>query len=184
MIPADTLLARIDRTKLYPLFQDRVVELLAECQKRGAVFYATCGYRSPEDQMAEYLKGRQTVGVNPTVARPLGDPVTWALPYYSFHQFGLAVDLTRDGDPDRPGLQPSWKNTEYAVLAECAAKLGLRSLGPSKHDWPHVEAPIEGVGLSLAMIRVAAKSAMTPVEGLRRVWTMCEEHGILLPRAA
>lgn len=173
------LLARIDQRLVYPPFLVRWRATLAECAGQGAVFFATCGFRSAEDQMTDWLKGRETPGPDAGPDRPLGRTVTNARPYSSYHQYGLAGDSTYDTDPARPGLQPGWKREDYAVLARVATKNGLRSLGERLGDWPHIEAPIERYGLGLAQLRTVMKSARTPEEGLRRVWALCDERGVL-----
>lgn len=172
----DALLAKIDTQRIYPPFLAMYRAVLDDCTREGADYPATCGIRWPSDQLTEYLKGRETPGPNATPERPLGDTVTRARPYGSFHQFGIAIDATRDKDA-RPGLQPSWDRADYALLATSAAKRGLRSLGPTQQDWPHVELPIETRGLSLVLLRNEMKSARDPQEGLRRAWALLDKHG-------
>lgn len=184
MTPIDTLLKFIDPAKVYPPLLAKYRAVLDECAREGAEYYATCGYRSPDQQTSEYLKGREIPGPNATPTKPLGDTVTRARAYGSFHQYGIAIDSTRDGNAARAGLQPSWKAEDYAVLARVAGKHGLRSLGPSIGDWPHVELPIENHGLTLNVLRVAMKAAPTPDAGLKRVWAMLDERGVLRSRGA
>ena len=179
MTPIDELLKFIKPDELYPPFLARYRALISDAQSKGAEFYATCGYRSPEQQMTEYLKGRETVGPNATEKKPLGDTVTKARPYESYHQFGIAIDSTRDGDSLKKGLQPSWKRGDYEILATLAPKHGLRSLGPSIGDWPHVEMPLEPRGLALNVLRLTIKSARTPEEGKAQVWELLRRRGVL-----
>lgn len=175
----DNLLKFINTADLYPPFLAKYNAMIGEAVSRGAVFYATCGYRSPDQQMTEYLKGRQTAGPNATEKKPLGDTVTRARPYESYHQFGIAIDCTRDADAIKKGLQPSWNRTDYEILATLAPKYGLRSLGPSIGDWPHVELPLEPRGLALNVLRLTAKSARTPEEGRDQVWELLRRRGVI-----
>ena len=179
MTSIDELFKFIKRDELYPPFLKRYAGLLLDAQSQGAEFYATCGYRSPDQQMTEYLKGRQTVGPNASDKKPLGDTVTKARPYESYHQYGLAADSTRDGDSLKKGLQPSWKREDYEILATLAPKHGLRSLGPSIGDWPHVELAIDTRGLTLNVLRTTMKSAKTPEQGKVLVWELLGSRGVL-----
>ena len=179
MTNIDALFRRIDTRLVYPPFLMRWRAVLTDAANEGSVFVASCGMRWPQDQLTDYLKGRETPGVNPRPEKPLGDVVTNARPYRSLHQYGIAGDSIRDGDPERPGLQPSWKRSDYAVLARMAEKHGLVSLGPTMHAWPHIEAPIAKHGLTLNLLQTTMKSARTPEEGLRRVWALFDERGVL-----
>ncbi len=175
MTPTE-LTARIDVRPLYQPFLGMYLGVLAACSAEGADFWATCGLRTPDEQTLEYLKGRETIGPNASPLKPLGDTVTRARAYFSFHQYGIATDSTRDGDK-KPGLQPSWKREDYAVLVRHAEARGLRALGPIMGDWPHLELPIEKKGLSLNLLRVTMTSARTPEEGLRQVHALLDRYG-------
>jgi peptidoglycan L-alanyl-D-glutamate endopeptidase CwlK len=90
--------------------------------------------RSWNAQAALYAKGRTEPGepcshngilrpVGTCLDHPLGLIVTKCLPGWSYHQFGLAVDLCPD-DPTIPGYQadwnashPTWKRMENAGRA-------------------------------------------------------------------
>jgi peptidoglycan LD-endopeptidase CwlK len=130
-MPLD-LVARLDLDQLHLPFLQRVLELLARCRERGADYFAISGYRSPEEQARLYFQGR-------TLPGPI---VTRAKPYDSPHQYGIAVDLCRDGVLSRRGLQPDWRPASYDVLGEEAQKLGLEWGGTWKFkDRPHVQLP-------------------------------------------
>lgn len=78
-----------------------LVKVMEEAIKDSPIdFTITAGVRTTEQQKAEYAKGRTTVGINPTKARPLGSTVTQrdGVRVKSNHQakadgFGHAVDL-------------------------------------------------------------------------------------------
>lgn len=177
MTDAPTLLAKVDTRLAYPPFLVLVSQALEDASRRGADMYGMCLYRSPSGQTTEYIKGRTAPGPFATPAKPLGVTVTRARAWYSWHQYGIALDGWRDGNPGKPGLQVTWDKEQYAVWAECAKARGLRCLGPTQGDWPHVELPIEDHGVSLAVLRLEAMSARDPIEGMHRAWAILDRHG-------
>lgn len=161
-MPAD-LIRRINLDHLYPPFVSKALELLAACRARGADYFAISGYRSPQEQAALYFRGRTTPG----------DIVTDAKPYYSSHNYGLAIDFALDADTQRAGLQPDWKPESYAILGEEAKRLGLVWGGDfSRPDRPHVQWPGYVTGKQLDRLRVVAlaKKDSSDLARLRRVW--------------
>lgn len=155
-------LARIDTSLLYPPFLEALSRVLAECRQEGADFYAICGFRSAQEQAALYFQGR-------TMPGPI---VTNSQPWTSAHQYGIAVDLCRDANHDRAGLQPSWKREDYAVLGRVCARRGLVWGGTFKFfDAPHVQLPGYVTARELAPLKaVATNPPGAPPEYLRRVW--------------
>lgn len=148
-------LNRIDQSKLYPKFLELVKLLLTNCEKRGYVFFAISGYRSPEEQSKLYSIGRSSAG----------KIVTNAKAYESYHNFGLAVDLCHDLDHKKEnGLQPSWDMKAYKVLQEEAKKLGLTSGLDFKSfpEGPHIQLT---TSLSLVKMKQLALKG-----GLSEVW--------------
>lgn len=109
------LLKRVNWDLIYPPFRDQCFELAARCQARGVDYFAICGHRPAKEQARLYFQGRLT----------RGPVVTYAKPWASAHQYGLAVDWCKDADVQRAGLQPDWDLEDYEVLAEEATKLGL-----------------------------------------------------------
>lgn len=115
----------VDPLKLEPVFRQDVIELLTMTPVNWYVLY---GYRSLAEQAAlydKYVKG------GPKAAPPGLSP----------HNYGLAVDVVPDGDPDIPGLQPDWNTTSAAwsdLLAAIKAHPRLHS-GASFRDTDHVE---------------------------------------------
>lgn len=154
-MPAD-LLRRIDLDKLYLPFTERLMQLLANCRARGVEYHAISGYRSDAEQMALWAQGRTREGPIVTNARA-GE---------SAHNYGLAVDLCRDADVDRRGLQPDWSPEAYEVLGEEARKLGLVWGGDWRRpDRPHVQWPGYVTARDLEPLR-----AINAQTGLQGVW--------------
>lgn len=124
--------SRVDEMKLYPRFLTKVELLLHEAQERGAYFYVISGFRTYAEQSALYFQGRTTPGPKVTNAQ-FGQ---------SAHNFGIAVDLCRDGNIERAGLQPDYRPEEYEVLRELAPKHGLLWGGSwQRPDRPHLQLP-------------------------------------------
>jgi peptidoglycan L-alanyl-D-glutamate endopeptidase CwlK len=111
------LVGRIDLDKLYPPFLERFLDLIAVCQDRGANYFATLGFRSFEEQDRLYAQGRTVQGKKVTNARGGMSP----------HCYGLAVDVVRDADLAKVGLQPYWARDGYELLWKEAQPLGLET---------------------------------------------------------
>ncbi len=143
------LLARINLDLLYPPFMYKVIELVGKCHDLGSDYYATSGYRTPEEQLALYAKGRNEAGkvVDPKAV------VTNNM--YGAHNAAVACDLTYDSDLTKEGLQPNWIRKNYDLLSREAEKLGLES----GHRWlgfpdsPHVQLPLKKKGIYLHRLR-------------------------------
>lgn len=90
------------------------------------------GYRCAERQAILYSHGR------------LDDQliVTWAKPWESMHQYGLAVDIVFDGQKE-DGIQWNWSsdflNHSYNDLAIFFKQEGLKWLGDKKIEKAHFE---------------------------------------------
>lgn len=145
---------------LYPPFQNRVASLLEVLQTRQP-FKITSGFRSEYEQSKLYAQGRTQPGPKVTNAK-------WGS---SFHNFGLACDLVALVDG-----KPSWASEHYAWLGPACKEVGLRWGGDFKSivDLPHVEFPLDTLGLTLADLRkVYAK------DGLPGVWKLLDAalHG-------
>lgn len=161
------LLARIDTTLLYPPFLELLKRVLAECRQEGADYWAISGLRPPEEQAKLYFQGRTSPGAI----------VTNCQPWNSAHQYGIAVDLCRDADVTRAGLQPSWKREDYALLGRVCDRRGLTWGGTFKfYDAPHVQWPGYVSARELAPLKAAAtKPPSSPPEYLRRVWDVLDQ---------
>lgn len=141
----DELLKRINITVLYNIFLERIKVLLQNCAKQGAVYYATSGLRTYDEQNALYAKGRTAPG----------GKVTNAKGGYSPHNFCLAIDFCRDADLNKTGLQPDYKDASYKILADEARLLGLEPgyYWTSFPDHQHVQMPLKSKGITWAKLR-------------------------------
>ncbi len=161
-MPKD-LISRLNWENIYPPFRDQIFELVARCRARGADYFATSGFRSPEEQLALYQKGRNAEGA---VVDP-GKVVTKVR--FSLHCVGLAIDFTFDLDLTKPRLQPSWKASDYTILAEEAERLGLEPglRWRSFPDAPHVQLPIGKKNITITTLRgLYGKAGLKAVHGL------------------
>lgn len=117
--------------KIDPALLDRdfLADLKAFFSELPGDWYVTAGFRTRKEQSRLheiYLAG------GPKAAPP----------GLSAHEYGLAIDIVLDCDPEAVGLQPSWnvKLQQWLTL-----KLHLLTHPTLKHgssfgDWPHVEA--------------------------------------------
>lgn len=136
----DELFVKVDPTLLEPQFLVRVRSLLAGLLARGIVFYASEGYRTPARSELIYSWGRTTKNPNFPADPGLGRISSNARAFESAHNYGIAIDLTRDAAPEVPGLHPDWTDASYDVLGPAAAELGLVWGGSwAWHDRPHVQ---------------------------------------------
>lgn len=124
---ADSVLRRIDTSLIYPPLLEDIWYVLEACERRGAIYVATLGFRTYDEQNQLFAKGRTLPGPKVTRARA-GE---------SQHNFGLAVDFCRDKEPELPGLQPWWDKDAYKILVEEVNNVGLHS-GAGYADAPHV----------------------------------------------
>lgn len=116
---------RVDKTLLEPNFLADVEPFL---ENSPYSWYVTEGFRSLERSAqlyAAYLKGGPR-------AAPAGK---------SAHNFGLAIDVSLDGDPSKPGNQPTWntKMAGWVWLKERSIPHPRLRNGWSFNDWPHIE---------------------------------------------
>lgn len=124
---------------LEPVTAKLVRELLRRLQAENLNFKVTSGTRTFAEQTALYNQGRLTKG----------DIVTKAKAGQSWHNFGVAADLTLF---DKSGKRPKWDGAEYDRMGEIAQELGLEWGGSWRkfRDRPHVQRPL---GLTLAQAR-------------------------------
>ncbi len=161
----------------------RAVEAAQKDPLGRADYYATCGTRTYQQQMALYLQGRNTPGPHAGEAHypALGLTVTKARPGESEHNFGIAIDSTRDSDISRLGLQPDWKLEDYEPLARHAKKQGLKSLYYSAEfrEGPHISLDLESRGLTVRLLRLEfeRRGFFDPKGGLADVFTLLDRHG-------
>lgn len=138
-------------SKVHPIVGERVRNLISVLADSGYYFGAHMGLRSMDEQAALYAQGRQTLltvnALRYTAGwQPIADwqnkRVTKAPAGKSWHNFGLAVDIVEDGNPDKVGIQWSWASTKsYLKIGGFAKQVGLDWGGFWKSfvDLPHVE---------------------------------------------
>ncbi len=142
MNTVDELLSRIDTGLLYGPFLEMVELTLQDLLDQQLAFWATCGVRTFEEQNKLYARGRTIKG----------GKVTNAKGGFSAHQYGIAIDVCKDGDIYKAGLQPIWSASEYEPLAIAAEARGLES----GHKWrtfkdsPHLQLPLRENGISMS----------------------------------
>lgn len=157
-------------------FAKKVKTLLANCEARGIIMKPTDGIRTPLQQAKIWRQSRSAATVTKKIkelkeakaeylakciedAGPQSGPeVTNAIPGYSWHQYGEAVDCVWivNGKPlydlkktieiiIDPKTQKKVNLNGFSVYAEEAAKLGLTpGLYWRKPDAPHVQLRPEG----------------------------------------
>lgn len=138
-----------DISKLAPFLVLALNGALDECHEKGYIVAVFEGYRSPERQQWLYEQGRTRDG----------KIITYAKPWESFHQYGLAVDIVgkTDGKWD-------W-SINYDKITEIMKRHGFESL---KFEKAHFQ--ITG-GLSIKKAEKIAKS-----QGLLALWSIVEAN--------
>jgi LAS superfamily LD-carboxypeptidase LdcB len=112
-------------------------EHLRRLQAEGLNFKVTSATRTFAEQAALFAKGRTAKGPKVTNARPGS----------SWHNYGVAYDLTLFS-----GKNPVWESKHYATAGRIGKELGLRWGGDFRSivDRPHFERPL---GVTLAEAR-------------------------------
>ena len=112
-------------------------EHLRRLAAEGLNFKVTSGTRTFAEQAKLYAQGRTAKGPKVTNARPGS----------SWHNFGVAYDLTLFS-----GKNPIWESKHYDTAGRIGKELGLRWGGDFRSiiDRPHFERPL---GLTLAQAR-------------------------------
>ena len=144
----------LERLKLvHPLLSTRIMQLTTALEVWGDVVEVTEGLRSYAKQDALYAQGRTAPG----------NIVTKAPGGYSWHNYGLAVDIVPylTGTPDWNLKNPAWQR-----MADLAPSNGLFSGSKFIHmvDWPHLQL-VEIPASPTAEHRQLFKSA-----GMEAVW--------------
>ncbi len=120
----DVTARNTDLGLLHPVVRDSVQKVLADLRSANIPLFVFEAFRSPERQAYLYAQGR---------TRP-GPKVTFAEPWRSYHQYGLAVDLVFNGpgrwtwDEPRKGM---WKR-----MHEIGERHGLM---PLSFETPHLQ---------------------------------------------
>lgn len=148
---------------VHPVLADKVRRMAEMLALEGITIRVTQGLRSWSDQMALWLKGRDSRGNIVDSSKV----VTKAAPGHSWHQFALAVDVVSmdaEGQPDWNIQHPAWKR-----IVAVGESLGLVSGSEwrSFPDWPHFQ--LTG---SLPVSPNDAVRAAYMNGGTDAVWTM------------
>lgn len=146
-----------EMTHLHPVCREKVRGVLESCERVGIPFRMFEGYRSPHRQQYLYEQGRTRAGAI----------VTYAGPWSSIHQYGLAADfvLYEDGEWswDTSGSRRDW----WSRLHEIGREYGLE---PLSWETPHLQ--MSGVPLS------DLKAGQYPPDG-DVSWAECLESAIV-----
>lgn len=149
------MIERVNATDLlYPELWRRVSRGLEIAHDEGIYAFVFETYRSAARQDELYAQGRTTRG--PIVTRAKG--------WWSFHQYGLAVDLAFDSNPKTPKADWTWDG-DWAGLGEIMVGQGLTwfgSPGSAYVETPHFQ--LTG-GIDLVTAHTLALSG-----GLPKVW--------------
>lgn len=127
-------LARLDT--LHPKIKGFAKAVFEEAWRQGIKARCSCAMRTPKEQQELWNKGRVDKG-------PI---VTWAKPYFSFHNYGLAFDfciLDEKGAVDWDGRKDLNKNgkADAMEIIQIAKSFGFEWGGDwkSKKDFPHFQ---------------------------------------------
>ncbi len=131
--------------QLHPALEKRIERLLKNAHQRGMPVMIHKGFRSAAEQARLFESGRN---------------VTRAKAGYSFHNYGLAVDIVFY---DKNG-QPSWdEGHDWEGLGRLGKELGLEWGGDWKRrDRPHFQYPPR---ISMSTVRMLYKEG-----GLKGLW--------------
>ncbi|GAA7771321.1 hypothetical protein RN01_07430 [Cupriavidus sp. SHE] len=152
-----------DLDKLDPILKGKALSLIEKCMQRGAQMRPNAGLRDPFEQGRLWRQSRSIEVVNQKITLlrksgadflahcierdgpQYGKPVTNAIPGFSWHQWGQALDffwVVQGKAVWDTEIQINGVNG-YQALAEEATKLGLTAGGywTSLKDWPHIQLP-------------------------------------------
>ena len=162
---------------VHPTLQNRVLTLVEVLYEDGLRFAAFQGIRSIDHQAALYAQGRKPydvivqlrikAGLRPTAIAPSEAEKRVTNVRYSYHNFGLAVDLVEDGDPKKAGIQWSWKTIPHYRKIGMYAKalhIGWGGFWKSWKDYPHVQLT-GGLRLSEAIVLYKKDNRLERVHG-------------------
>src|ERR1700692_426405 len=110
--------------QVFPVLAERVRAMAEQLAGEGIDIRVVQGLRTWAEQTALYAQGRTTPG----------NIVTEARAGYSWHEFGLAVDIVPMNGPE-----PMWNNPDiWDRIIAAGEVLGLTS-GKAWHDVPHFQ---------------------------------------------
>jgi peptidoglycan LD-endopeptidase CwlK len=158
-----------DKTGLYPPFAESIAKMEVEANKLGA--YLFDGYRSKEEQLVLYSKGREFI--SPTGQWVVTNPrlvVTKAAPGSSAHNYGVGSDWAFDDNPTKPGVQWSWDDHyQWSELGKIGKALGFEWAAEwrSFPERPHFQ--------MLYGYKIATLLPVLNSQGLPAVWKMFDD---------
>ena len=114
---------------VHPALADKIRRMAEALELEKITIRVTQGLRSWDEQAKLWAQGRTTPGERVTKA-----PGGW-----SWHNFGMAVDVAPDKDPG-PGFIPDWNlaHPAWGRIVAVGESLGLTS-GISWEDEPHLQ---------------------------------------------
>ena len=124
--------------EVHPILASKIRQMADQLAQEGITIRVTQGLRSWTQQLALWMQGRD---MNGTIVNP-SKVVTKAAPGYSWHCFGLAVDVAPFVQ-SAAGQLPDW-NLSHPVWKRIVAvgqSLGLFSGSEFRTfpDWPHFQ---------------------------------------------
>lgn len=148
--------------ELVQSFRPKALQLLEDCRNHRMPMVPYFTIRHPREQARLWRQSRSRLEVETGIAwlREVGAPwladvlesvgpcfgrwATNAVPGNSWHQWGLALDCYAEVDgrcswDTVPGQVGGPGDAYYRFYAQRAEDFGLRSLGASLGDWPHVQ---------------------------------------------
>jgi peptidoglycan L-alanyl-D-glutamate endopeptidase CwlK len=146
---------------LVPELKTKIAQLVNRCADRGFTMRPSAGFRDPFEQAKLWRQSRSIEEIRAmikelraagadflaycieSVGPQHGDPVTNAIPGYSWHQWGEAVDCfwLLNGKAEWSTTKLVGGFNAYRVYAQDAVKVGLFAGGnwTRLKDWPHVQ---------------------------------------------
>src|SRR5215469_10219579 len=144
-----------DRLKdVHPLLADKVRQMADLLAQEGITIRVTQGLRTWDEQDKLYQQGRTTPG----------EIVTNAQPGYSYHNFGLAVDVVpmMPLGPDWDVTHPVWGRT---VAVGVSVGLAPGALWRTFKDYPHFQLTGNLPATPSPQVRAAFQT-----DGIQGVW--------------
>lgn len=137
----------------------------------GSFFVVLEGLRSYARSDALFAIGRDAAG------NVVGKTVTNARGGWSNHNFGMAVDVAPDVDPQSPGFNPDWNtmHPDWKALVACMKAQGLAWGG----DWKNMQGDLDHFQLAnVPATPVQADRDAFASGGLAAVWAIYPQEAV------
>ena len=118
-----------DLELLAPAFREAVTKALAECREKGLDAWVFEAYRSNELQETYYRRGRTEIPPPHTVTNARTN-------LYSWHGYGLAVDVVSESKLWKPAEGERWFRAVAGIFKQHGCKWGGDWTKP---DTPHLQ---------------------------------------------